>query len=411
MLKALTRAESAATAFAVALAAAYGLLPFAVHRLVTDDPYFLQLARIAGLGAACVVVGSRLGVLDGLGRLQKRAVESRVFVAVVWGAFLGFVIVACVTADRIPFVAALEGTDPETLALLRERFLKAREGWQSIFVYINAVLAGALVPYSLMLMLLRRHRWRWVFFGVFLVYCVSFVEKVFFFKAFIPFAFLVFQGKIASIKRPGVILAGALGVLVLLTVISGASERNESGTSEDFFSTAFSAQGAGAFLAWRAIAVPVVTAADTLRVFEDEYGGRPLLGASSSLLAGVLGRERVSVERDVFAAQFGQTETETGSANAVYLTEAYLNFGYAGVAIFSLVIGLILRLFARSQDEALRSLWMLFCFSVFVGPLTATLISNGFLFVLILSSAARFEEGTFAEAEPHEAPDPEPARR
>jgi hypothetical protein len=137
----------------------------------------------------------------------------------------------------------------------------------------------------------------------------------------------------------------------------------------------------------------VVTAADALRVFDEEYGGRPLLGASSSLLAGLFGLERVNVEREIFAFQWGQNETETGNANSVYLTEAFLNFRWAGVVVFSLVVGLVLRLFARSRDEALRSLWPLFCFTIFVAPLTGTLFSNGFLVVIALSLVVALQDG------------------
>lgn len=385
MLRALTRAESAAWVFAGAIALAYGALPLAVHLWFLENEYFVQLAGIAGVGAACVVLGSRLPILDRLEGLPRWAVREEVFLAATWGAFLAFVLLATVTAERIPFVAALQGVDADTLATLREQFLKAREGWQASFPYVNAVLAGALVPYALVLMLVRRHRLRWVFFAVFLLYCLSFVEKAFFLKAAIPLAYLVFQGQLRSVVRPGVVVAGGLALLGLVTVVSGVTERSESGSQDEFFSTAFTPEGPLGFLVWRSVAIPVVTAGDALRLFEDEYGGRPLLGATSSLVAGLRGVERVNVEREIYAVQWGQNETETGNANSVYLTEAYLNFGMAGVVAFSLLVGAILRLFARSRDEPLRSLWPLFCFTIYVAPLTGTLFSNGFLPVFALS--------------------------
>jgi hypothetical protein len=404
MLRVLTRAESGAIVFAAAVALIYGLLPLAVYLWLVDSPYFLQLGTVSAVGALAVVGGSRLGFGDRFLGRQRVEIGFETFLAAIWGSFLLFVIVACVTADRIPAVAALQGVDPDTLSVLRERFLKAREGWQASFVYVNALLAGALVPYSLVAMLLRRHRYRWVFFGLFLVYCVSFVEKAFFLRAAIPLLYVVVQRRISSAIRPAAIVAGAVGLLALVTVLSGASQRADDAGDGDFFSTAFSAGGTLPFLAWRAVAVPVVTAADTLRVFEETYEGRPLRGASSSLLAGLLGLERVAVERDVFTAQWGQTETETGSSNSVYLTEAFLNFGYPGVVVFSVLIGIILRLFAKSDDEALRSLWMLFCFGAFVAPLTATLFSNGFAAVIALSLLVRLAPAA-ADASASEAPE------
>jgi oligosaccharide repeat unit polymerase len=233
-----------------------------------------------------------------------------------------------------------------------------------------------------MLALVHRHPRRWVLFGVFLLYCVSFVEKAYFLKAAIPLTYLVAQQRISTWIRPRTIVLGALGVLLLVTVISGIQGRDTEKTGDDFFSASYATGNTVEFIVWRSIAIPLITAADTLRIFEEEYGGKPLLGASSSLLAGLFGRERVNIENEVFAAQWGQTETETGTSNSVYLNEAYLNFGYPGVVVFSLAIGAILRVFVRSKDEALRSLWMLFCFAVFVAPLTGTVFSNGFLLVI-----------------------------
>jgi hypothetical protein len=392
MLKALTRAETSALVFAAAIGLFYGLLPFAVGKLVLENEYFHQLAQVSAVAVVGILLGSCLPVLDGLNALPKRTVRLKPFLLGIWGAFLLFVVVLCVTADRIPFIAALQGADPETLVVLRERFLKAREGWQSSFAYINAVLAGALVPYSLAVMLLRRYRHRWLFFGFFLLYCISFVEKVFFLKAAIPLLYVIVQRRISSVIRPRVVIAGALGVLALVTLASGVGTRgDESRADGEFFSTSFATDGPAAFLLWRAVAVPMVTAADALRVFVEQYDGMPLMGASNSLIAAILGRERVNIERDVFAAQWGQAETGTGNANAVFVTEAFLNFGYPGVVAFSLIVGLILRFFGRSSDEALRSLWLLFCWGVFVGPLTGTLLSTGFLPVMLLSALVRIE--------------------
>ncbi len=394
LLTLLTRAESGAIVFAVVLLLAYTVLPLALYLWQGGNPYYLQLAGIAVVGAPCVVIGSRIKVIrSSRGHVAGRPSRAVLpFVVAVWTAFTSFVILACVTADRIPIVAALQGVDADTLVLLRERFLKAREGWEESFVYINAILAGALVPYSLMLAMLRRFRYRWVLFVVFLVYCVSFVEKAFFLKAILPLMYLVAQRRISTRVRPRVLIAATAGVLVFVTVASGTGSRSARPSGEEFFSTSFATEGPIAFLAWRTVAVPVVTAADTLLVFEQVFGSRPLMGATSSLLAGTFGQERVNVERQVFAAQWGQTETETGSSNSVYLTEAFLNFGYIGVVMFSIAIGMIFGAFAASRDEAFRSLWMLFALSVSVAPLTATLFSSGFLLIVALSLVFKLDE-------------------
>lgn len=393
MLRTLTRADVAPLTFAVAIVGCYGLLPLWVVRAGLESEYFFQLARISLLGGVLIYVGSRVSIFDRLLFLPSPLLRMRLdsFLAVVSGAFALFVLVACVTAERIPFIAALQGVDVDTLAVLRERFLKAREGWQTSFVYVNAVLAGALVPYSMMLMLLRRHRFRWILFGAFLLYSVSFVEKVFFLKAAIPLLYLVLQNRIRSVVRPRTVIAAAIGCLAVLTVVSGAGNSSATGGDDEFFSTAFVPQGPFEFIGWRTVAVPIVTAADALKVHDEDYNGRLLMGATSTLIAGVCGLERVAVERDVFAAEWGQNETETGNANSVFLTEGFLNFGWTGVVLFSLIVGLLLRLFAKSSDEAFRSLWMVFGFGLFVAPLTGMLFSNGFLIVMLISVMVSLE--------------------
>jgi hypothetical protein len=149
-------------------------------------------------------------------------------------------------------------------------------------------------------------------------------------------------------------------------------------------------------IGWRTLAVPVITAADALRVFDVDYGGRLLKGATSSVIAAVSGQERVLFERDVFASEWGQNETETGSANSVFLTEAFVNFGWAGVVGFAVAVGLLFRVFARSRDEALRSLWMIFAYALYCAPMIGTLLSNGYALVLGLSMLVRFEPASVA---------------
>ncbi|WP_176062230.1 hypothetical protein [Anaeromyxobacter diazotrophicus] len=395
VLGVLTRVEWSGAIFASAIALAYVVVPLAVYLAGLENEYFLQLAKLGAVGAACVLIGTRLPFFDRLNRSedQKRVLGMEPFLAAVWGGFLVFVVLVCVTAERIPFVAALQGADRETISTLREQFLKAREGWQASFVYVNAALAGALVPYSLALLLLHRHRFRWLFFGFFLVYCISFVEKSFFLRAAIPLLYLTVQRRIASLIRPGLVLAGGLALLLLVTVASGIGTSDSDRGGDEYFSATYIPEGPLGMLGWRAVAIPVITAADALRVFEQEYSSTLLMGATSSLLAGTFGLERVKFERDVFAAQWGQNETETGSANSVFLTEAFVNFGWVGAVVFSLFVGVLFRIFARSQDEALRALWMIFAYALYAAPLIGILFSNGYALVLLLSMQFRCEPG------------------
>ncbi len=136
-------------------------------------------------------------------------------------------------------------------------------------------------------------------------------------------------------------------------------------SGDPFFSVSYAPQGGLQHLIWRSVAIPLVTAADAIRVLQEQFSGQPLWGATSSFVASLFGMERIEFERLVFAAQWGQNETGTGSSNSVYITEAFINFGWSGVVIFSFLIGLMMRMFAVSRDEAFRALWPLFAFGVY----------------------------------------------
>src|SRR6478609_2280537 len=51
--------------------------------------------------------------------------------------FLAFCIVVISTASSLPVVEAWKGASPAEIAVSRENFLKAREGWAAVLPYIN----------------------------------------------------------------------------------------------------------------------------------------------------------------------------------------------------------------------------------------------------------------------------------
>lgn len=404
LLGTLTRASRGPLYLSVAVLLAYSFLPAVVADVLGLGPEYGELSWISAVAAASVWIGAMMPLAGGrsVGTLPRIGVNIKTFNTFVWVSFIAFAILAWTTAEQIPLVAALNGADPSTIAVLREEFLKARVGWEASFVYVNAILCGALIPYSLAQMFLRKLPARWFAFAFFLTYCISFIEKAFFLKAVLPLLYLMAQGRIRfSLKptasavvplRPAVLLLLMTGILVAITVVSGSASATTGGEG-DFFSVGYQARGALALLVWRSVAIPVITAAEAIRVWHQQFDGRLLWGATSGLISGITGMKHVEFERLVFAAQWGQNETGTGSANSVFITEAYVNFGWIGVVVISALVGAIMRLFARSANEAFRSLWMLFAFGVFVSGLIGMLLSNGFILILILELFVKFTKG------------------
>lgn len=179
-----------------------------------------------------------------------------------------------------------------------------------------------------------------------------------------------------------------MAILLFMVIVSGFGD-NVSKSNAPFFSNEYRPSGALNFLMWRALAVPVFTSADALECFVVKLDSVHLMGATSSLTAALFGLERVNFERLVFEYQWGQTETGTGSANAVFFIDAYINFGWPGVVFFSAIVGVLFRMIAKSSDQALQAVWPLFAFGLYVSGLVGNLFSSGFLLVFLLSGATR----------------------
>jgi hypothetical protein len=84
--------------------------------------------------------------------------------------------------------------------------------------------------------------------------------------------------------------------------------------------------------------------------------------------------------------------TSTGSANAVYIIEAFINFGLIGVILFSTFIGFIFRLYSKNHDDAFRATWPLFAFGIFVSGLLGNLFSNGFILLFLFIILIKFKQ-------------------
>jgi hypothetical protein len=386
-----TSAQSSALILCSALLFTYCALPLVINITADDDPKLLMLAAVSFVAIIAIILGAKTPLFDSVfkGRSPRIRVNAVFFNSMLWSVFVIFVFVAWFTAPNIPLIAALNGADSETIAILREQFLKAREGWQTSFVYINAVLSGALIPYSLALMFLNTMRWRWLAAGFFLIFCISFMEKAFFLKAAFPLIYLVAQRQVIIGLSLREMLLGTLGLLLLLTLYSGGGGYDPSGSP--FFSVSYLPQGSLDHLFWRIVAIPLITAADAIRVFQEQFSSQPLMGATSTFLASLFGIERIEYERLVFAAQWGQNETGTGSSNSVYITEAFVNFGWMGIFIFSFIIGILMRFFSVSRDEAFRAIWPLFVFGVFTSGLIGTMLSNGYLIIFLLTACIRLQ--------------------
>lgn len=412
----LTDARNSGYFFAAAVFLVYGLAPLAIHTFIQPNESMLWLSAMSCAAAVMIVAGFKLPLFDRLIRPHRWRipVNERFFHASIWMLFLAFCVVTFATADNIPIISALKGgLSQEELDIQRGAFLKTREGWGSGLGYVSAVFVGTLLPYSLA-------RLFWTkksivgFSGLALLsaYTLSYLQKALIIQAVAPLLYLSGRRLIWNYLGLSALIFGTLGIIYTNTVLSVGvkqeekvqkkiEERSQVSLRPDsrwvlvppnFFSADFKHVSTKEYLVWRAVAVPIFTAADAVKVFHTKFDSKPLLGATSSPIAALFGMKRINYDAEVFAIQWGASDI--GRSNSVYVTDGYVNFGWAGVVLFSLLVGLGFRIFAVSSDEALRSMWPLFAFNIFQGSLIGTLLSGGFalLFIIALFASLRMSD-------------------
>lgn len=363
----------------------YGIVPFILWAAFDMPTYFLTCAGVSFAGAASLYVGLWMARVDGAKMPGKEIRVSDFGLFAILLFFVFYIAITLLTAPSVPILEAIStGSDADVVAASRASFLKARTGWESILVYFNGVLTGSIIPFFLV----SAYRWglttRHVVLITFFAFSLVSMEKVFFLKVVIPLiAFVSFY--VANGERYAkIMVAGSCALVAVNMSLAGFSggTTNTDLSIASFFSAEFMNEGGDGlqFFLYRSFAVPIFTAVDSFRVFEEKFGGY-LLGASNATLSALFGLERVWFERSVFADQFGQSDEGVGSANALYLVEAYVNFGWIGVAIFSIIAGYILARMAASPTVGVRCLAPLLVWGLFNGGLLGTLLGNGFIFL------------------------------
>ncbi|WP_152031508.1 hypothetical protein [Pseudomonas putida] len=385
--------------FVCAVGFTYGILPFFLYSYGGVSEYFLKLSLLTAVAIISLFVGFKLSVLDGqfVPGAPRVILSSGLFNFVVWAFFFVFAFYTFYTAPSIPLLSAIQGAGADDLSQQRGDFFKGRSGFESALLYLSTIFTTVLIPYSLVLMFLKRSALRYPLLLVAFVFCISFLQKSLFLNVFMPV--MVCFALSGRLSFKALITCMALAVLVLLAAVFISLGGGDSGGAvaestplAEYFSATYLPSGGGDYFLWRAFAVPLFTATDTLQVHADIFNGEYLMGATSLLLSLLTGAERINIERYVFQHQFGSWN-EIANANAVFITDAFVNFGWLGVILFSVVIGQVFRWFRLSGDIAFKSLWPVFAFTLFSASLIGMLISNGFVYMLLHALLIRVSLG------------------
>lgn len=336
-------------------------------------------------------------------------------ICISWGYFGAFVVLvysvvivyASFTSPQIALFAALQGADINTLAVLREEFLRTRVGGERAFLYLYSICIVAMMPMVVAQLYLSAHKARHFLLLFFLFSLALTLEKGRALVALLPLATVLYNSKGA--KKAAQIL------LILLVFIFGVSFLARGGMSNAAASTVvreadadstvvggadgvpdeynlFKGGSQAGYLINRVVYIPYITALDWLKYKEDILQGQNLWGRSIGLIALMLGEEKVNLEREVFTYQWGQNPTGTGSANTVYYVDAYLNFGALGVFFYTVLLAFIVRVCVLSNNKALMACLSVSVYYLAMHGMPSVLFSGGLGFLFIFSLFFRFKD-------------------
>ncbi|PWN70381.1 hypothetical protein C1631_010430 [Chryseobacterium phosphatilyticum] len=299
------------------------------------------------------------------------------------------VLLIMVTAGELPILASLRGASQEDLFGLREDFLKDRKGFEIIFSYLITIIDSTFFPFVIVRAFFYKNKSRFLYLLVFVLYSISFLEKGYFLKIAIPvFFFLYYKSK--NKKTYLLVSGGVILALISLMFLLSKFDAIDASRDEPFFSIYHIPATIFEAVVWRMVAVPVITAYQGLELFfSNEFHGEYLYGATSSLLSSIFGLERINFERALYQSQFGGSET--GNANQFYLIEAFINYGYVGVFLFSFLLGKIVKDMINTKNIAIICIIPLLFYNLFSSGLIGNLLSNGYLFFYLMVIYVRFK--------------------
>lgn len=325
--------------------------------------------------------------------VPKLPMSWRAFNLTILTVYFAVIIYASLTAPGIALFAAFQGVGLAELSGLREEFLRTREGAERALTYIYAIGVTSLVPLVIAQMFVDKSRRRfWVLFA-FLFTLLLTLEKGRALVAVIPLIILfVNAGKkskaylsvfylVAVIATVSLVARGALSSGDATTAVEDnpmASVPVEYNLFPDETSQFY-------YLINRVMYIPYLTAIDWLRYKDEILAGESVSGRSIGVIALLMGEPKINLEQEVFAFEWGQNETGTGSANTVFYVDAFLNFGYFGVILYSAILALFVRICIRSENAALCACLGISICTLTLNALPAVLFSGGLAFLVFIA--------------------------
>ncbi|MGY3364194.1 hypothetical protein ACVWZL_001319 [Bradyrhizobium sp. GM2.4] len=322
----------------------------------------------------------------------------------------GFILVmalACITAEHIPVIEAIKGAPSDQLFGDRNNFLRERVGPGQLLNYAHAILTQGLMPFALTYAFYARLRWRfWALALLAMAVATTLAKSAFIAIALPLIALFMMQGRW---RAAGATLAGFVASIALMSVLASgvvgawmaraegqpvAVRQVELPADTPAQYNAFGERSAIALLANRVVWIPYATALDWFRYQQERLGGGYVLGRSIRPVAMLMRRERLHLEKEVAALQWGVSAGTT--SNAVFFADAWLNWGVLGVVIYSAFFAWTIRMVETTEFQPLLAAAALPVWLACVSALPPVYFSGGLGFLLLLAMVLRARQADSA---------------
>lgn len=393
----------------LAISAFYGVqnLPGAISLQSEFVILFLHICGVSVLSyAACYFIVPTNWLQQSF---PKLVLDRQLNVGALTGLSLYILVlfVAVITADHVPLLAAFQGAGGGDLAEYRETFLRARTGPWQILNYLYVILNNSVMPIVVTYAFWKKRHWRFLAGAIFVVGLSLTLQKGAIASAALPLAALFLMNRqwrslivvvimlFAFIAAMYVIASGRLSSILPTT--GSWHESSEAPASVELADPFFNASDVPAeynllggtnqiTLAFNRIAwIPYVTAIDWLRYQEVVLNGDMVLGRSIKPVALLLGLPPLHIEREVSSFQWGQNSTGTSSSNAIFIVDAFVNFGWIGVVLYSGLFAFSIKLIVRTGFDPLIASAIVPVYTACFVPLPPVFLSGGLAIFVVLA--------------------------
>lgn len=392
--------------------------------LMFHDQAALTLSGILVLGALVyllgyLMIGRKLSLSTLTGLSDKVKMNANFWNGVIVAIYFLMIAYTAISAPKIALFEALRGASASEISIARQMLFVTRVGPERILVYLNAFLSSVFLPYVIATAYINKKKYRHLLLFAFALSLTLSVEKALAIKAFLPLIILAINRWLP--RRSGVIFAVLMVAMVMsMTALSkigdvgdGVAERgalsshfvkHKGGVAENPgiilsqlqkwgknikpLKNRFELVNPGSvpgYIVNRIMWIPYITAYDWILYFERELDSQYLTGRTSMVVSVLTRQQKYNMSGQVFAAEYGSDATlNTGSSNALFLVDMFVNFGWLGVIGVAFVVMLMSRLFERLGDPAAIACYYYFIYQLMVGSFFGVMFSDGIAAFLVM---------------------------